>query len=206
MAEDRFEPRSLLHLDRVLREDAERLAVALVPDLVGKVLDEVTAAEDIEELEAAADRERRQIALERGLEQRELAGIAVGLRRVGRGMTVGAVAGRVDVDPAREDDPVEDVERLLDRLVARRDDERPPAGLLDRLDVVERDERRRQLPRTPLRGLGVGGDADDRAHGTDASGRPEPRGEAEAAHREARLRLSPSSAPLVVAPRSQSVT
>ena len=159
--EDRLEPRALLHVDGVLGEDAERLAVALVPDLLGQMLDEVAAAEDVQQLEAAADRERREVALERRLEQRQLARVAVRLRRVGRGVSLGAVEGRVDVDPAREDDPVEDVQRLLDRFLARRHDERAPAGLLDRVDVVERDERGRKLPRPPARGLRVRGDADD---------------------------------------------
>ena len=68
--EDRLEPRPGPHVDRVLREDAERLAVALVPDLLREVLDEVAAAQDVEQLEAAADRERRQVALERRLEER----------------------------------------------------------------------------------------------------------------------------------------
>ena len=129
------------------------------------MLDEVAAAEDVQELEAATDRKCREVTLERGLEQSQLTGIAVHLRRVGRGVAFGAVLRRVDVDPAREDDAVEDVERLVDRLLARRHDERAPSGLLDRLDVVERHERGGQLPRTPARGLCVGGDADHRSAG-----------------------------------------
>ena len=137
--------------------------MALVPDLLGQVLDQVAAAQHVQELEAAADRERRQVALERGLEEAQLARIAVGLRRIGSRVPVGAVVRRIDVDAAGEHDPVEHVERLLDRVLARRHDERAAAGLLDRLDVVERHECRRQLPCAPARGLGVGGDADDRA-------------------------------------------
>ena len=118
-AEDPGEPRALLHVDRVLREHAERLAMTLVPDLLGQVLDEVAAASDVQQLEAAADRERRQVALERAREQRELAGVAVGLRRIGRRVTLGAVGRGVDVDAAGEDDPVEHVERVVDVLVRR---------------------------------------------------------------------------------------
>ena len=132
------------------------------PTSSGRCWIEVAAAQDVQQLEAAADRERRQVALERRLEEPQLAGIAVGLRRVGRRMPLGAVVRRVDVDAAREHDPVEHVERLLDRVLARRHDERPTARLLDRVDVVERHERGRQLPRAPPRRLGVGGDADDR--------------------------------------------
>ena len=68
----------------------------------------------------------------------------------------------IDVDPAGEDHAVEDVERLVDGLDARRHDESPTAGAFDRLDVVERHERRGQLPRAPSRGLRVRGDPDDR--------------------------------------------
>ena len=127
------------------------------------MLDQVAAAQDVEQLEAAADRERRQVTLERGLEEAELAGVAVCLRRVGGRVALGAVLRRIDVDAAGEDDPVEHVERLLDRVLARGHDERAAAGLLDRVDVVERHERSGQLPRAPPRRLGVRGDADDRA-------------------------------------------
>ena len=102
--EDRLEPCPFLDVDRVLREDTERLAVPFVPDLLREVLDEVAAAQDVQQLEAAADRERRQVALERRLEETQLAGIAVGLRRIGRRVTVGTVVRRIDVDAAREDD------------------------------------------------------------------------------------------------------
>ena len=64
-AEDLGEPRALLHVDRVLGERAVHFAMALVPDRLGQVLDEVAAAGDVQELEAAADRERRHVALER---------------------------------------------------------------------------------------------------------------------------------------------
>ena len=118
----------LLDLDRVLGEDAEHLAVLLVPDRLRQVLDEVAAARDVEELEAAADRERRQVALERRLEEAQLAGVAVRLRRVGLRMPLSAVVSRVDVAAAGEDDPVEHVERLVDAVLARgHDSARPPA-------------------------------------------------------------------------------
>ena len=151
----------------MLGEAAELFAVALVADRLGQVLDEVAPAEHVQQLEPTADRERRHVALERALEQRELPGVPVLLRGVGRRMTLGAVGGRVDVDPAREDDAVEDVERVVDRVGARRDDERPSAGPLDRLHVEERHERRGQLPRAPARRLCVGRDPDQRplAHG-----------------------------------------
>ena len=148
-AEDRGKPGSLLHVHGMLGEGAEHLAVPLVPDGLGQVLEEVAAADDVQELEAAADRERRDVALERAPEERQLPRVAMRLRGVGLLVPLGPVRRRVDVDAAREDDTVEHVERLVDRLGARRDDERPPARPLHRLDVVERHERRRQLPTRP---------------------------------------------------------
>ena len=141
--------------------------MALVTDLVGKVLQEVAAAEDVQQLEAAADRESGQIALERRLEQPQLPRVAAGLRRVGRWVPVGPVVDGVDVDAAREDDAVEHVERLVDGVLARRHDDRSATGLLDRVDVVQRHECGGQLPRPPTRRLRVRGDAD---HRTTASG------------------------------------
>ena len=119
------------------------------PIVLGQVLDEVAAARDVQELEAAADRERRHVALERGLQQRQLARVAARLRRVGLGMRLGAVRARVDVRAAGEDDPVERVERLLDALLAGRDEQRPPSRALDRVDVVERDRARPAGARRP---------------------------------------------------------
>ena len=136
--------------------------MTLVSDFLRQVLHEVAAAEDVQQLEPAADRERRKIALEGCLEQSELAGVAVRLRWIGRRMALGSVHDGVDIDAAREDDPVQHVQGLLDAVLARRYDERPAAGALDGFDVVERHERRRQLPGAPARRLRVRGDPDDR--------------------------------------------
>ena len=124
-AEDLGKARPVLHVDRVLREHPQRLAMALVPDRLWKVLDQVAAAQDVQQLEPAADGERRQVAMERRAEERELGRISVQLRGVGCGMALVAVLRRVDVDPAREDQPVEHVERLVDPDRAGRDEERP---------------------------------------------------------------------------------
>ena len=79
LAEQRAEPRAVVDLHAVLREDARHLAVLLVPDHLGQVLHEVAAARDVQHLEAAADREHRHVARERRLEQRKLAAVALGL-------------------------------------------------------------------------------------------------------------------------------
>ena len=150
-------------------ELARHLLVDVVPDSFGKVLHEVAATGDVQELEAAADRERRHVTLERRLQERQLTRVPTGLRRIGLRVGVGPVARGIDVGAAREDDPVERVERLLDVLLGRRNDERTPSGLLDRVDVCERDERGGQMPHAPARVLRVRGDPDDRPHAASVS-------------------------------------
>ncbi len=50
----------------------------VVADQVGQVLDEVAAEGDVQDLRAAADREHRQVALERRAQERELGAVALG--------------------------------------------------------------------------------------------------------------------------------
>ena len=139
----------------MLGERAQALAVPLVADRLGKVLNEVAAAEDVEQLEPAADRQCRHVALERAREESELTRITVCLRRVGLPVALRTIVRRLDVDPAGEHDAVEHVERLVDSVGARRHDERASTGTLDGLDVIERYECRGQLPAPPARRLGV---------------------------------------------------
>ena len=143
------------------------------------MLDEIAASCDVHDLKAAADREGRDVAREGRLEQSQLGAVPAPLRLVGLRVRIGTVGIRADVGAARKDDPVEHVERLLDPALCRRDEERTPTGSLDRIDVVEWDERCRKVPRTPLRLLRVRGDADDRFsltlqlwHGTETPPRP----------------------------------
>src|SRR5262249_53360709 len=105
------EPRPFLDLDGMLGEDALDLAVPAVAKSLRQVLDQVAAPRDVEQLEAATDRECRQVAVEGRTEQRQLAGIAALLRRVGLGVGVRSVACGTDVGTPREHDPVERVER-----------------------------------------------------------------------------------------------
>jgi hypothetical protein len=152
------------------RELAGHTLVDVVADGLGQVLDEVSAAGDVEELEAAADRERRQVARERRLQERQLARVAACVRDVRLGVCLGAIVRRVDVGAAGEHDPVERVERLLDVLLRRRDDQCAAARPLDRVDVGEGNQRGRQVPHAPTRILGVGRDPDDRpTHGDTVS-------------------------------------
>jgi hypothetical protein len=82
--------------------------------LEGEVLDERASEGDVEDLDPAAHAEDRKPALERALRELELERVPAGL---GRGEVVGrllAVAARVDVAAAAEEDPVARVERVLE--------------------------------------------------------------------------------------------
>ena len=79
-------------------------------------------------------------------------------------MRLGAIVRWIEIGAAREDDPVEHRERLVDRVLARRDDERAgrPRGSIA-FDVDEIGTSAGGLrPRPPGDLLGVRGDADDR--------------------------------------------
>ena len=132
----------------------------VVPGLFGKVLDEISTARDVQQLESTADGEGRHVALERRTEQGHLAGIPARLRRVGLRVRLRAVARRIDVRASGEDDAVERVERLLDVLLGRRDDQGTTPRPLDRIDVRERHEGGRKHPDPPTRLLGVRRDSD----------------------------------------------
>ena len=105
------------------------------------MLYEIASAHDVQELEAAADRERRHVALERGLQKRQLAGVPPGLGVVGLGMRVSAVPRRIDVRTTGEDDSVQHASVCSTPSSARRHEQRASAGALDGVDVAERDER-----------------------------------------------------------------
>src|SRR5262245_13151553 len=163
-ADDLTESGSLLHLDRVDGELPGDLLVVVVPGLLGEMLDEVSPTRDVQELEPATDRKHGHVPRESRVQQRHLAGVPPSLRRVRLGMRLRSVVHRVEVGATREHDRVERVERLLDAVLRGRDHERAPTRLLDRVDVVQRDERGRKSPDAPARLLRVRGDPDDRSH------------------------------------------
>src|SRR5437667_5662688 len=78
VAEQRFQLRSRLERHVVVSEGARRVLVLLVADDLREVLDEIPAARDVQHLRAPADREHRQVALERRLEERELRAVTLG--------------------------------------------------------------------------------------------------------------------------------
>src|SRR4051794_24897309 len=79
-------------------------------------------------------------------------------------MCFGAVQIRVDVAAAGENQPVEDAERLCERVAARRHDQRTAARVLDRPHIAKRNQRGLLVPDAPLNLLGVGSYADQRLH------------------------------------------
>ncbi len=157
-------------LHRVLRELPDDLPVTVVLRRLREVLHEAPAPGDVEHLHSAADCEDGQVAREGRGEQGQLGAIALGLRVLGLDVRRGAVGGGVDVVSAREDQGVDGVEGLLDAVLGRRDQERPPARLMDRVHVHPADHGGLPLPDRPAGTLGVGGQSDEGdAHRTDSA-------------------------------------
>jgi hypothetical protein len=118
----------------------------VVADDLGKVLDEVTAERDVQDLRSPADGEHGHVALERRSEQCELRAVASLVHAFGLRMPLGAVVLRIEVLASREEDPVERVEGLIDAFLDRRHDERAAAGPGDRIDVGRGNQRGREDP------------------------------------------------------------
>jgi hypothetical protein len=128
------------------------------------MLHEISSAGDVQHLAPAAHGEHRHVPGERCFEERELGAVALGADLLRLRMGLGAVRVGIEVAAAGEDDRVEHLQRLLDPVLDGRNEERSSAGLLDRTDVCERNERRRLRPCAPGRLLGVGRDPDHRPH------------------------------------------
>src|ERR671936_443450 len=162
LADEGTQPAFRVDADSVVREDAERLAVLLVADDLRQVLDEVAAAGDVEDLAPATDGQHGHVARQRGLQQREFGLVALGVEAGGLTMRLGAVGRRVDVVAAREEEAVERVEGLPDRVGARRHEQWATSGLLDRAHVCKRNQRGRHAPMAPTRLVDVRRDSDER--------------------------------------------
>ena len=164
-------------LDGVLGEHASADAVAvggrlsalaserlghLGPERFGQVLVQRAAEGDVDQLQAAADAEHRHAAALRAGEQGELPRVAVGARRVGRRVALGAVELGLHVEAAREDQPVEPVEHDLRGalgLCLRGQQHGGGARRGHRLEVLLRQERGAHVPHPLARTLEVGGEA-----------------------------------------------
>ena len=162
-AEQLGEARSLARADLVHGRVSGAVAVELGPAVpLGQILDDVAAAQHVEQLRAPADREQRQIELERAFEQRELGLILLGADSGRRRMLLGAVERRVDVDAARHDQTVQAVEGLDDRVRIGWELDRTTAGARDGSDVGERRQRAERAPVAPAHTLDERGHADHR--------------------------------------------
>ena len=168
LAQKALQPRVRYELDVVVAELAGRVLVVVVADELGQVLMEITAAGDVQDLATAADGEDRQVSLERSLEQCQLRPVALRHDAFGLGVRLLAVRLGIEIGAARQQQAVERLERLVDRLLGGRDQKRAAAGPLDGPNIGRRNERLLELPLTagePEPGSrDVGGDADDGAH------------------------------------------
>jgi hypothetical protein len=144
-------------------EGAQRAAVLVMAVALGQVLQQRPAAGDVHELHSAADAEQRDAALHRAACERDLEDVALGHRPARLGVRLRPVGTGVDVGPAGQDQPVDDVEQLVgvivDRLVGRHHDHEP-ARRLDGADVGPRQQERLLVPDAPACALEHGADAD----------------------------------------------
>src|SRR5712691_2845523 len=132
------------------------------------------AAGYVQLLDAAADAEHRHVTLQGAREERELGAVALRVDAECLRMGLVAVDLRVEVGAAGEDERVERVERLLDRFLARRHEQRPPSRALDGPHVVGGNQRSLELPVAPAGGRDVRGDADDGSHSNKSTGTERP--------------------------------
>ena len=162
LAQQRADAAVGVERDRVVGELARRLLVPLVAHDLGQMLDEVAAADDVEDLRAAAHRQDGHVTRERGLEQRNLGGIALRAHATRGRMRLVAVQRRIEVAAAGEHEPVDRVERLLYPVRARRQQERPSPRGLDCPHVRVGHDRSKLRPVAPAGVLHVGADPDSR--------------------------------------------
>ena len=152
-------------------EGAGDRAVAAVADRFGQVLVERPADRHVDQLHPAADPQHRHVALQRPPGQGQLEGVALGPGALRLRVRLGAVARRVDVGAARQEqrvDPVEQHVGIGDRDLVGRQHDRDRPRLLQRPHVVARRQRHLvAVPDPPGHALDRGADPDHRgAHAT----------------------------------------
>jgi hypothetical protein len=113
-----------------------------VPGLGREILVQGAAAGHVDQLHPAADTEDRQPVSQRGREQLQLRLVALGVDAAGPGVRLGAVAGRVDVAAAGEDQPVQAAQGPRD-AGHRRQQHGDTARLGDLVDVAGGQQRGR---------------------------------------------------------------
>src|SRR5207302_1046619 len=136
------------------------------PALAREVLIQRPAQRDVQDLDAATDGEDREPASLRAGDERQLDGIAAGVGLAELGVRDRTIAGRLDVLPTGEHQPLDPVERGARGvgLEDRRHEERNQAGAREGADV--RDVQGDALPTTV--GATRGAHRDDPAHGVEA--------------------------------------
>ena len=128
VAEDVVHPRAWRERDVVDAEDPGFGAVALVTDDIRQVLLEASPGVHRHDLQTAADPEHGQVALQRAVDEGELAGVAVISPSGGLGVRCLPVALRVEVGAACQHQSVEQLEHLRVGAGRRREHDRQPTG------------------------------------------------------------------------------
>ena len=159
-AEDAPDAARGLDAHRVLDGASLRMAVQdVLAVVVGDVRDEIAAERDVQHLHATTDAEEGQVgARDRGPGELELEAVALERDAVVRPVRRAAVARRVDVAAAGEDEALDRFQRLGNLAFDRRQHDGDAASAADGVDVVAR---QREAPALP--GATVARDADQGA-------------------------------------------
>ena len=180
----------LLDVDEMVREHADLPAVDVVLEPVGEVLVQLAAVRDVDDLHPAADAQAGEVELGRAAHEQQLERVALGRRRLGLGMRLGAVGRGGQVGAAGDEHAVEQGQQLarVGEVGRRRgEQQRPTAGARDGVDVRERHERGGLGPAEVRDVLDVAADPDvRRAHAREYLNAPSARARARRTHARAR--------------------
>ena len=149
IAEQRRRPGSRHGAHRQSAEHAVAGTMTGVAENLGQILVQRAAEGDVEHLRATADAQHRQSSVQRGPQQRELPGVAVGARLIGGRVRLLAVGGGVEVVTAGDHQRVQAVEQPVDRAGVhrlRRQQHRDTTGKDHALEVVGGQIGRRDVP------------------------------------------------------------
>ncbi len=140
--------------------------IAIVADLVWQVLNKVAAERHVQHLRASTDAEKWEFGGECCADQRVFEGVAIFTGRTGLLMCGLAVATRVDVGTACDDQPVERGDDPRRRGIIHglwRKHEHGTAGIGHGANVHLGQKRRSHVPHAALRLFQVARNADERA-------------------------------------------
>ncbi len=174
--EDPCQAAPLVDRDTDLAEAASPGLVPVVAKAVWKMLDEIAAARDVEDLDPPADGEHGHVPVERRGKQSQLRGVPVGTDCPERRVRLSPVARRGDIGSPGQHQAVQAFEERPgtyggDGVLARRamgarcrrwEQHRLPPSCFDHLEVGRLHDGRTHVPRAPSRLLQIGGDTDQR--------------------------------------------